>query len=48
MVDQMLLLSKDTAIAKIINGKIEPILPNRMPLFLQRTGDINYGYLLVQ
>jgi hypothetical protein len=35
----LLLLSKDTPIAKIINGTVEPILPERLPLFLQRAGD---------
>jgi len=34
------LLSKDDPIANIIDGKLEPILPDRLPLFLQRTGDV--------
>ena len=38
--NDLLLLSKDIPIAKIINGVIEPILPDRLPLFLQRIGDI--------
>ena len=36
----LLLLSKDTPIAKIINGHTEPILLSRLPLFLRRTGDV--------
>jgi len=36
----LLLLSKDTLVAKIINGSIESLLPERLPLFLQRSGDI--------
>ncbi|MCL2694870.1 MAG: hypothetical protein FWE69_00910 [Clostridiales bacterium] len=43
MID-LLLLSKDTPIAKIINGDLQPILPERLPLFLQRIGDID-GWL---
>ena len=35
----LLLLSKDTPIAQIINGTVQPILPERLPLFLQRFGD---------
>jgi len=34
------LLSKDTSIANIISGKLEPIFSERLPLFLQRTGDV--------
>jgi len=34
-----ILLSKDTRIANIIEGKLEPVLPDRLPLLLQRTGD---------
>jgi len=34
------LLSKDIVVANIIDGKIEPIVPERLPLFLQRTGDV--------
>jgi len=36
----LLLLSKDTVIAKIINGVLEPLESARLPLFLQRTGDV--------
>lgn len=36
----LLLLSKDTPIAKIVNGAMEPIAPARLPLFLRNTGDI--------
>ena len=34
------LMSKDTPIARIVNNSVEPLLPERLPLFLQRTGDI--------
>ena len=33
----LLLLSKDTPIAKIVNGAVEPIVPARLPLFLRNT-----------
>jgi len=36
----LLLLSKDVKIARIINGTLEPIDSVRLPLFLKRTGDI--------
>jgi len=36
-----MLLSKDIPIANIIDGTLEPILPGRLPLFLQRTGDVD-------
>lgn len=36
----LLLLHKDTLIAKVIDGRLEPILSGRLPLFLQRTGDV--------
>ncbi|MDR0884621.1 MAG: HipA domain-containing protein [Oscillospiraceae bacterium] len=36
----LLLLSKDTPIAKVVDGQIQAILPARLPLFLRRTGDI--------
>jgi hypothetical protein len=36
----LLLLSKDTPIAEIIDGAILPIVGERLPLFLKRTGDI--------
>ncbi|MCL2671048.1 MAG: hypothetical protein FWF10_03315 [Clostridiales bacterium] len=39
MID-LLLLSKDTPIAKIVNGEFQAIIPERLPLYLQRTGDI--------
>jgi len=35
----LLLLSKDTPIARIIGGALEPLLSDRLPLFLKRTGD---------
>jgi len=35
----LLLLSKDTPIARIIGGVLEPLLSDRLPLFLKRTGD---------
>ncbi|MCL2151482.1 MAG: hypothetical protein FWH57_00740 [Oscillospiraceae bacterium] len=35
----LLLLSGDTAIAKIMDGHVTPIIPERLPLFLKRTGD---------
>ena len=35
-----MLMSKDTPIARISNSVVEPLLPERLPLFLQRTGDI--------
>ena len=35
----LLLLSKDISIAKIVGCTLEPLLPARLPLFLQRTGD---------
>ncbi|HBN85954.1 MAG TPA: hypothetical protein DDZ89_19175 [Clostridiales bacterium] len=35
----LLLLSKDIPIAKFINGVVEPILPERLPFFLQRTSN---------
>ncbi|MDR0380728.1 MAG: HipA domain-containing protein [Oscillospiraceae bacterium] len=35
----LLLLSKNTPVAKIINGALAPLLPARLPLFLRRTGD---------
>ena len=35
-----LLLSKDTPIAKIISGVLEPLDPQRLPLYLKRTGDV--------
>jgi hypothetical protein len=38
--NNLLLLSKNTPIAQIIDGEIKPILPDRMPLYLSRTGDI--------
>jgi len=36
----LLLLSKDTPIGKVIGGTLEPIIPERLPLFLKRTGDV--------
>lgn len=36
----MILFSGDTPIAKIINGSLEPLRPELIPLFLQRTGDV--------
>lgn len=36
----LLFLSKDTQIARVINGTLEPIVPERLPLFLKRTGDV--------
>jgi len=36
----LLLLSKDTPIARVIGGVLEPIEPARLPLFLKKTGDI--------
>jgi len=36
----LLLLSKITIIAEIINGSVNPIYPEKLPLFLKRTGDI--------
>jgi hypothetical protein len=36
----LLLLSKDTPIAEIIDGVLLPIAVERLPLFLKRTGDI--------
>jgi len=38
-VQDLLLLSKNTPIAKIMSGAVEPIIPARLPLFLQRTGN---------
>ncbi|MDR2671566.1 MAG: HipA domain-containing protein [Oscillospiraceae bacterium] len=35
----LLLLSKDVPIAKIVGGALEPLRPSRLPLFLRRTGD---------
>jgi len=35
-----MLMSKDTQIARIQNSAVEPLMPERLPLFLQRTGDI--------
>jgi len=40
----LLLLSKDIPIAKIIGGVLEPIEPARLPLFLKRSGDVR-GWL---
>ncbi|MDR0862984.1 MAG: HipA domain-containing protein [Oscillospiraceae bacterium] len=37
--DDFLLLSKDTPIVKIVSGETIPLLPERLPLFLKRTGD---------
>jgi hypothetical protein len=39
MLQDLLLLSKDEPIARIVGGIVEPIVPARLPLFLQRTGD---------
>ena len=39
MID-LLLLSKDTPVAKIVNANVEPLLPDRLPLFLRRTGNM--------
>jgi len=36
----MLLLSKDTPVAEIVDGKVRPIVPARMPIYLQRDGKI--------
>ena len=36
----LLLFSKDTLLAKLIDGRLEPLLPDRLPLFLQRTGNM--------
>ncbi|MDR1531751.1 MAG: hypothetical protein LBS62_06150 [Clostridiales bacterium] len=36
----LLLLSKDRPIAKIVNNILEPINSERLPLFLRRTGDV--------
>ena len=38
--EDLLLLSKDTPIAKLINGKVEPLLLERLPVYLQRTGNV--------
>ncbi len=38
--DDMLLLSKDTPIAKIVEDMLQSIDARRLPLFLQRTGDV--------
>ncbi len=35
----LMLLSKDMPVAKIIGGEVHPIAPERLPLFLKRTGD---------
>ena len=36
----LLLLSKDIPIAKIVGGVLEPLEPSRLPLFVKRTGDV--------
>lgn len=36
----LVLLSKDVPIANIVDGMLMPILPERLPLFLQRTADV--------
>ena len=40
MMQDLVLMSKDTPIARVINNTVEPLLPERLPLFLQRSGDI--------
>ncbi|MDR0446713.1 MAG: HipA domain-containing protein [Oscillospiraceae bacterium] len=37
--EDLLLLSKDTPIAELTDGAVRAIIPARLPLFLQRTGD---------
>jgi len=39
MID-LLLLKKHTSIAKVVNGEFQTMLPEGLPLFLQRTGDL--------
>ena len=36
----LLLLSKDTVVARIVDDILDPIVPGRLPLFLKRTADI--------
>jgi len=36
----MILLSKDTPIARVVSSNIEPIIDERLPLFLKRTGNM--------
>jgi len=38
--NDLLLLSKDTVIARVVGGVFEPIVPELLPLFLKRTGDV--------
>ncbi len=38
--ENLILLSRDTPLAEIIGGELRPLLSERLPLFLQRTGDI--------
>jgi hypothetical protein len=40
MVRDLLLLSKDTPIAKIINENLEPLRPKRLPLYLACGGNL--------
>uniref|UniRef100_S0DG05 HipA-like C-terminal domain-containing protein n=2 Tax=termite gut metagenome TaxID=433724 RepID=S0DG05_9ZZZZ len=40
VMQDFLLLSKDTPVAQIIGGVVQPIEPERLPLFLLRTGDV--------
>jgi hypothetical protein len=42
--NDLLLLSKDIPIAKILGGEVQPILFDRLPLYLSHTGDIS-GWL---
>jgi hypothetical protein len=36
----LILMHKDTVIGTCIDGKLEPVLPDRLPLFVARTGDV--------
>jgi len=40
LMQDLLVLSKDTVIGKVIDGILESTVPERLPLFLKRTGDV--------